>query len=220
MLAAGACSCIQTHGKEASWEICGKLRARELSAAARRRRRSPWTEADVTALLQDRYGQLLRTLYALEDRMQQGELATVDLAPEAKDRWVSFFDAENERLYREPGPVDRHTLSDRIRLAGWCLRETLRVYETLGLAEECLDSPERFLQRLPETFSTSDAEEAADTAEGARRTLFKWLKDLQKEGLPTMLRRGQYQKTDATPNQSIVPTSVPETEARSPSWGK
>jgi hypothetical protein len=206
--------------KKRRGKYVGKLRAR--GAISCRRPTSPksWTEADVTAPLEDRYGQLLRTLYALEDRMQQGELATVDLPPEAKDRWVSFFDDENGRLYREPGPVDRHTLSDRIRLAGWCLRETLRVYETLGLAEECLDSSERFLQRLPEMFSTSDAEEAADAAEGARRTLFKWLKDLQKEGPPTMLRRGQYQKTDATPNQSIVPTSVPETEARSPSWGK
>ena len=112
---------------------------------------------------------------------------------------MPFFDGENERLYREPGPVDRHTLSDGIRLAGWCLRATLRVYETLGPAEECLDSPERFLQRLPETFSTSDAEEAADAAKGARRTLFKWLKVVQKEGPPTKVRRGQYQKTDAAP---------------------
>jgi len=86
-----------------------------------------------------------------------------------------------------------------VTVAQWGLRETLRVYETLGLAEECLDPPERFLQRLPETFSTSEAEEAADAADVARRILFKWLKDLQKEGLLTKVRRGQYQKTDAAP---------------------
>ena len=73
------------------------------------------------------------------------------------------------------------------------------MYETLGLAEECLDPPERFLQRLPETFSTSDAEEAADAADVARRTLFKWLKDLQSDGLLEKVQRGQYWKTDAAP---------------------
>ena len=77
-----------------------------------------WTEADVTAPLEDRYGQLLRTLYALEDRMQQGELATVDLTPEAKDRWVSFFDDENGRLYREPDGPARVTRAKGISHAG------------------------------------------------------------------------------------------------------
>lgn len=63
------------------------------------------------------------------------------------------------------------------------MRETLRVYETLGLGAETLDPPERFLQRLPSTFSTDEAKEAADAEDVARRALFTWLKDLQLDGL-------------------------------------
>ena len=188
-----------------------------------------WTEADVTADLEDRYGQLLRTLYALEDRMQHGKPATVGLTPDAKDRWVSFYDDENERLHREPdgparaarakgithaarlalifhlcrvadgqrepGPVDRHTLSDGIRLAGWCLRETLRVYRTHELGAEPLDPPERFLRRMPPSFSTAEAEEKAEEMDVPRRTLFKWLGDLQDEGKLKRIHRGRYEKT-------------------------
>jgi predicted transcriptional regulator len=77
------------------------------------------------------------------------------------------------------------------------LRETLRVYETLGLGAETLDPPERFLQRLPSTFSTGEAKEAADAEHVARRTLFKWLKDLQSDGLLEKVQRGQYRTTAA-----------------------
>jgi len=61
-----------------------------------------WTEADVTAELEERYGQLLRTLYALEDRMEEGDPAAVELAPAAKEAWVAFYDTENERLHQTP----------------------------------------------------------------------------------------------------------------------
>ena len=95
--------------------------------------------------------------------------------------------------------VERPILSRAITVAQWGLRETLRVYETLGLGAECLDPPERFLQQLPSTFSTSEAKEVAEAEDVARRTLFKWLKELQKDGLLTKIRRGQYQKTEAGP---------------------
>lgn len=187
-----------------------------------------WTEADVTAALEERYGQLLRTLYALEDRMQHGEPATVGLTPEAKDRWVSFFDDENERLsrepdgparaarakgithaarlalifhlcrvadgQREPGPVGRGTLSDGVRLAGWALRETLRVYRTHELGAEQLDPPERFLKRLPTPFTTADAKEAAAALDITERTMYRWLDALQENGKIEKTARGHYRK--------------------------
>jgi hypothetical protein len=62
-----------------------------------------WTEADVTRDLLDRYGQLLRTLYALEDRMEDGDPALVPLSEEAKDVWIDFHDRENQRVFRESG---------------------------------------------------------------------------------------------------------------------
>jgi len=99
----------------------------------------------------------------------------------------------------EIGPVEQPVLERAIRVAQWGLRETLRVYETLGLEAECLDPPERFLQQLPSTFSTGEAKEAAEADDVARRTLFKWLKELQSDGLLTKVRRGQYQKTEAAP---------------------
>jgi predicted transcriptional regulator of viral defense system len=39
----------------------------------------------------------------------------------------------------------------------------------------------------------------ADAEDVARRTLFKWLKDLQSDGLLEKVQRGQYRKTDAAP---------------------
>jgi len=97
------------------------------------------------------------------------------------------------------GPVTRSDVRRAVIVADWTLRETLRVYETLGLGAACLDPPERFLQQLPQTFSTGEAKEAAEAEDVARRTLFKWLKDLQTDGLLTKVRRGQYRKTKAAP---------------------
>jgi len=97
------------------------------------------------------------------------------------------------------GAVEVPVVERAITVARWGLRETLRVYETLGLGAEALDPPERFLQQLPRTFSTGEAKEAAEAEDIARRTLFKWLKQLQSDGLLTKIRRGQYQKTKAAP---------------------
>ena len=186
-----------------------------------------WTEADVPPALDRRYRTLLQSLYALEECRTDAGPATVSLSPDAKERWISFYNEANSQLHREHdgparaarakaishaarlalifhlcsasgtdeiGPVERPALDRAVTMAQWGLRETLRVYETLGLAEECLDPPERFVQRLPETFTTSEAEEAAEAADVARRTLFKWLKDLQKDGLLTKVGRGKYKK--------------------------
>mgnify|MGYP000176167783 CR=1 FL=1 len=99
----------------------------------------------------------------------------------------------------ESEQVERSVVDRAVTVAQWGLRETLRVYETLGLGAECLDPPERFLQQLPSTFSTGEAKKVAEAEDVARRTLFKWLKELQKDGLLTKIRRGQYQKTEAAP---------------------
>ncbi len=191
-----------------------------------------WTEADVSEDLEARYAQLLRSLYALNERREEGSHITVTLAPAAKERWISFYNEANEQLHREHdgparsaraksinhaarlalifhlctaagsetiGAVERPVLDRAITVARWGLRETLRVYETLGLGAEALDPPERLLQQLPRTFSTGEAKEAAEAEDIARRTLFKWLKQLQSDGLLTKIRRGQYQKMKAAP---------------------
>jgi len=73
-----------------------------------------WTEADVTPELEERYGQLLRTLYGLEDRMEEGTPAAVRLSPEAKEAWIDFYDTENERLHRTPDGAVRATRAKAI----------------------------------------------------------------------------------------------------------
>lgn len=76
------------------------------------------------------------------------------------------------------GPGGAGVLEDGVTVAQWCLTETLRVYETLGLQRECLVPPERFLRRLPQTVLTAQAKVAAEQGDVARRTSFKWLNDL------------------------------------------
>ena len=187
-----------------------------------------WTDADVTAELVDRYGHLLHALYALEDRMEDGDPARVTLSPDAKDAWIGFFNAENERIHRtydgavrsaraktinhcarlalifhlcrvaegerEPGPLNVNALGAAVRVARWCLRETLRVYAVLGLGTKPLDPSERFLRQLPAQFTTAEARAAAEESGVPRRTMFRWLDDLQESGKLKKLGRGRYRK--------------------------
>jgi predicted Rossmann fold nucleotide-binding protein DprA/Smf involved in DNA uptake len=69
------------------------------------------------------------------------------------------------------------------------------VYRTHELGAEPLDPPERFLRRMPPSFSTAEAEEKAEEMDVPRRTLFKWLGDLQDEGKLKRIHRGRYEKT-------------------------
>lgn len=187
-----------------------------------------WTDADVTAELVDRYGHLLQTLYALEDRMEDGDPACVTLSPDAKAAWIGFFNAENERIHRAydgaarsaraktinqcarlalifhlcrvaegeraPGPLDVNALGAAVRVARWCLRETLRVYAVLGLGAKPLDPSERFLQQLPASFTTAEARALAETRDVPERTMYQWLSDLQEDGAVVKLGRGRYRK--------------------------
>jgi len=81
-----------------------------------------------------------------------------------------------------------------VRVARWCLRETLRVYEALQLNAAALDPPERFLRQLPRTFATSDARAVAAAEDVPERTMFKWLSDLQEDGTLEKKGRGRYRK--------------------------
>ncbi|MCS3632673.1 hypothetical protein GGP55_003295 [Salinibacter ruber] len=188
-----------------------------------------WTEADVTPEVEDQYGRLLRTLYALEDRMEDGAPAVTHLSPKAKEAWISFYDTENERLYREtddatraarakainhgarialifhlcrvavgerePGPVDRQILEDGLTVARWCLNETLRVYDMLGLKTATLDPRDQLLQRMAETFTTAEAQAEAGAFDVTERTIRSWIGKLQADGKVTKLSRGTYRKT-------------------------
>ena len=185
-----------------------------------------WTDADVTAALVERYGRLLRLLYALEEPGEPPR--RVPLSPDAKAAWIGFFNAENERIHRaphgpsraaraktinhcarlalivhccrvadgerEPGALDINALGAAVRMARWCLRETLRVYATLGLGAKPLDPPERFLRGLPASFTTAEALEAATEADVPERTMYQWLSDLQEDGVVVKVGRGRYRK--------------------------
>jgi len=80
-----------------------------------------WTEADVTQDLEDRYGRLLRTLYALEEKMEAGDPFHVGLSSGAKEKWVQFFNQINERLHRDVRSNERaaraKTVNHAARLA-------------------------------------------------------------------------------------------------------
>ncbi|PQJ26954.1 hypothetical protein BSZ35_18715 [Salinibacter sp. 10B] len=65
------------------------------------------TGAEVTQALRERYGQLLRTLYALEDRMEDDTPASVTLSSAAKETWIRFYNRENERLNAEASDTSR-----------------------------------------------------------------------------------------------------------------
>jgi hypothetical protein len=64
-----------------------------------------WTEADVTKDLQDRYGDLLRTLYSLHE--PENGPRTVTLGHEAKRRWIRFYNEENDRIHTLPEGATR-----------------------------------------------------------------------------------------------------------------
>jgi len=80
-----------------------------------------WTEADVTQDLEDRYGRLLCTLYALEEKMETGDPFHVGLSSGAKEKWVPFFNQINERRHRDVRSNDRaaraKTVNHAARLA-------------------------------------------------------------------------------------------------------
>ena len=69
------------------------------------------------------------------------------------------------------------------------------MYAALDLGAKPLDPPERFLQQLPQTFTTAEAKEVAQSSEVPRRTMFRWLDRLQEDGRIERIGRGRYQKT-------------------------
>ncbi len=92
-------------------------------------------------------------------------------------------------------PVTEATMEDALRLGEWLTEETLRVYEKHNLGAEARPPIRRFLDKLPERFKTAEAKEIAEEDEVARRTLFKWLDDLQESGALEKIQRGLYEKT-------------------------
>ncbi|MCS3955560.1 hypothetical protein GGP81_002091 [Salinibacter ruber] len=187
-----------------------------------------WTDADVTEEVKDRYAKTLRRLHDMpRDRVSS-------LTPEAKERWVSYYNMANASLEERPegptravaakgithvarlalvlhrcrvesraepgdpyeiGPVDAQSMEAAIEVGRWLTRETLRVYERLGLATEAKSPVQLFLKQLPDQFKTKDAKEIAEENEIPRRTMFDWLDRLQKSGTLEKVRRGVYRKT-------------------------
>jgi hypothetical protein len=187
-----------------------------------------WTDADVTEEAKDRYAKTLGRLYDMpRDRVSS-------LTPEAKERWISYYNMANASLEERPegptravaakgithvarlalvlhrcrvesraepgdpyeiGPVDAQSMEAAIEVGRWLTRETLRVYERLGLATEAKSPVQLFLKQLPDQFKTKDAKEIAEENEIPRRTMFDWLDRLQESGTLERIRRGVYRKT-------------------------
>lgn len=187
-----------------------------------------WTDADVTEEAKDRYAKTLGRLYDMpRDRVSS-------LTPEAKERWISYYNMANASLEERPegptravaakgithvarlalvlhrcrvesraepgdpyeiGPVDAQSMEAAIEVGRWLTRETLRVYERLGLATEAKSPVQLFLRQLPDQFKTKDAKEVAEENEIPRRTMFDWLDRLQESGTLERIRRGVYRKT-------------------------
>ena len=95
---------------------------------------------------------------------------------------------------REHGPLGAETMHDAIEVAKWCLEETIRVYRSLDLGTAAKSPMERFLARLPRSFTTSEAREAFP-AEKDERTMYRWLNDLCDAGKVVKEVKGKYRKT-------------------------
>jgi DNA invertase Pin-like site-specific DNA recombinase len=91
--------------------------------------------------------------------------------------------------------VDTGSMEAALQVGRWLTEETLRVYRMHNLGAKAKPPIRRFLDRLPDRFETSDAKEVAEANDIARRTLFKWLDNLQDSGDVEKIRRGLYRKT-------------------------
>jgi hypothetical protein len=187
-----------------------------------------WTEADVTQDVRNEYRSILARLYGTPRD------STVTLSPDAKDKWIDYYNMANASLEERPEgparamaakgithtarlalvlhrcreevgldpsdpfemtPVDAESMDAALEIGQWLTNETLRVYRRHNLGAEAKPPKRLFLEQLPDRFKTSEAEKIAESRELPRRTLFKWLKDLQESGILEKLRRGVYRKT-------------------------
>jgi len=95
---------------------------------------------------------------------------------------------------RQQGPIDGPTMDDALTVAQWCTRETIRVYRSLDIGTAAMEPKDRFLARLPQSFTTNDAR-AAFPSEKDERTMYRWLNDLCEAGKLVKEVKGKYRKT-------------------------
>jgi hypothetical protein len=183
-----------------------------------------WTEADVTPGVRDAYERTLTRLYGL-GRGQTLSLspdakrlwidyyneanADLEARPEGPAKAVAAKGITHtarialvlhlcRRASRETDSnmvVDTGSMEAALQVGRWLTDETLRVYRMHTLGANAKPPIRRFLERLPKTFETSDAKDIAEANDIARRTLFKWLDDLQESGTLEKVKRGLYRKT-------------------------
>jgi hypothetical protein len=93
--------------------------------------------------------------------------------------------------------IDRKSVVGGIRLAAWLRAETLRVFDVLELDSVAMPPEEQMLSKLPETFTTPEAYDAAAAigANVTERTVRNWLDALQSSGKVRKLKRGHYKWT-------------------------
>jgi hypothetical protein len=182
-----------------------------------------WTEADVSREVRDAYKRVLTRLYGTPrdstvslspeakrlwvDYYNEAN-AKLETRPEGPAKAVAAKGITHTarlalvlHLCRTAsGDTDSHevdaaSMEAALQVGRWLTAETLRVYRKHNLGTKAQPPIRRFLEALPERFETSDAKEVAEANDIARRTLFKWLDDLQESGALEKIKRGLYRKT-------------------------
>jgi hypothetical protein len=100
-----------------------RLLARLLAVYPSPRKRQ-WTEAEIPDLVRERFTALLKTLFALEPgRWENGKPRPhlLRLAPAAKARFISFYNANGEEIYT----ADHDKSASTSKLEGYALRFAL-----------------------------------------------------------------------------------------------
>jgi hypothetical protein len=181
-----------------------------------------WTDADVSREVRSSYEHLLSQLYGLPrqtvvsltyeakalwiDYYDRAN-ASLDARPEGPAKAVTAKGithtarlalilhlsrrASGETQTEE---VDADSMKAAIEVGQWVTRETLRVYQDLGLDAEAVSPIRRFLSRLPDEFRTAEAREIAEEDEIPESTMYDWLDRLQESGDLEKIKRGLYRK--------------------------
>ena len=82
-----------------------------------------------------------------------------------------------------------------LQIGQWLTEETLRVYRMHNLGAKAKPPIRRFLDRLPDTFETSDAKDIAEEDEIPESTMHNWFNRLQESGDLEKIKHGLYRKT-------------------------
>jgi len=183
-----------------------------------------WTEADVSRDVRDSYERVLTRLYgtprgstvALSPEAKRLWVdfynranADLETRPEGPAKAVAAKGITHtarlalvlhlcRKASRETDSnmvVDTESMEAALQVGRWLTEETLRVYRMHNLGAKAKPPIRRFLDRLPDTFETSDAKDIAEEDEIPESTMQNWFNRLQESGDLEKIKHGLYRKT-------------------------